>query len=404
MISAATAKGASVQPFEAIAVGAEARISRKITTEDILAFAAFSGDCNPLHVDEQFARTTSFQRPVAHGMIVASLVSTLVGMHLPGPGALWTRQDFRWLLPVFSGDTVDVSLRVTHKSAGTNTVTIEVRALNQNGKTVMEGDGAVMLLERRERRDEPSLSERVVFVTGASRGIGAAIARAFAAEGAAVAINYRNSAERADEICDEIQNSGGRAVTVQADISDASAAAAAIDRAANAFGQGVNILVNNAGMPVAPKPFLTMDWQDAQACLDVQVRGAFHCCQAVLPGMVEAKSGRIINIGSALTRTVPPAQWTAFVMAKAALLSLTRSLAVEFGPQGVQVNMVSPGMTETESIAAIPERLRKVQAMQTPLRRLATPEDIARTVVFLCSEGGQFLTGTEIPVAGGLVV
>ena len=91
-------------------------------------------------------------------------------------------------------------------------------------------------------------------------------------------------------------------------------------------------------------------------------------------------------------------------MAKAALLSLTRSLAVEFGPHGVQVNMVSPGMTETESIAAISERLRKVQAMQTPLRRLATPQDVAGAVVFLCSEAGQFITGTDVPVCGGFLV
>lgn len=404
MTAAAAIDNDNSPAFQAIEVGAEARLSRRITTEDIQAFAAFSGDRNPLHVDEQFARTTSFQRPVAHGMIVASLVSTLVGMHLPGAGALWTKQNFRWLLPVFAGDTVEVSLRVTHKSTGASTVTIEVRAVNQNGKAVMEGEGAVMLLERRQSRQEPSLSERVVLVTGASRGIGAAIALAFGKAGAAVAVNYLHNAERAQQICARIRSEGGRAFAVAADVSDRAAVNAATLQAAETFGKAVDVLVNNAGMPVEPKSFLAMSWQDAQECLDVQVRGAFHCCQAVLPGMVEGKSGRIVNIGSALTHNVPPAQWTAFVMAKAALLSLTRSLAVEFGPNGVQVNMVSPGMTETESIAAIPERLRKVQAMQTPLRRLATPEDIAGAVVFLCSEAGRFITGTDVPVCGGLLV
>jgi len=409
MIAAAQSNGSVVLAADtitmgAIEVGAEARLSRRITAEDIQAFAAFSGDRNPLHVDAEFARTTSFQRPVAHGMIVASLVSTLVGMHLPGAGALWTRQNFRWLLPVFAGDTVEVSLRVTHKSTGANTVTIEVKAVNQNGKQVMEGEGAVMLLERREVRKQPAISERVVLVTGASRGIGAAIALAFGKAGAAVAVNYLNNAGRAQQVCDQIQSVGGRAIAVKADVCDQAAVNAAANEAAGSFGKAVDVLVNNAGIEVVPKPFLAMSWQEIERSLDVGVRGAFHCCQTVLPGMVEGKSGRIVNIGSALTRNVPPAQWTAFVMAKAALASLTRSLAVEFGPHGVKVNMVSPGMTETESIAAIPERLRKVQAMQTPLRRLATPEDIAGAVLFLCSEAGEFITGTEVPVCGGAVV
>jgi 3-oxoacyl-[acyl-carrier protein] reductase len=117
--------------------------------------------------------------------------------------------------------------------------------------------------------------------------------------------------------------------------------------------------------------------------------------------MIQQKSGRIVNIGSILTWSVPPAQWSAFVVAKTALKALTRSLAAELGPSGVRVNMISPGTTETESTAAIPERLRKLQAMQTPLRRLATPEDIAQTALFLCGEASQFITGADIPVCGG---
>jgi 3-oxoacyl-[acyl-carrier protein] reductase len=388
--------------FEKIEVGAQARLSRRITAGDIEAFATLSGDRNPLHVDEQFARTTSFQRPVAHGMIVASCVSTLVGMHLPGPGALWTRQNFRWLAPVFANDTVEVSLSVTHKSTGSNTLTIEVKAVNQNGKTVMDGEGAVMMLERKQRSADGVLSERVALVTGGSRGIGAGIALALGQAGAAVAVNYRQSEQQAEQVCLQIREAGGRAIAVQGDVAEAVCVQTAAERAANAFGKPVDVLINNASSPIPPRAFLGMSWEEIQQVFNVQVRGAFLCAQAVLPGMIAQKSGRIVNIGSALTRNMPPPQWTALVTAKSALLGLTRSLAAEFGPQGVRVNMVSPGMTETDSIAGIPERLRKVQAMQTPLRRLAAAEDIARAVVFMCSEGGEFITGADVPVCGGL--
>jgi 3-oxoacyl-[acyl-carrier protein] reductase len=117
--------------------------------------------------------------------------------------------------------------------------------------------------------------------------------------------------------------------------------------------------------------------------------------------MMERNSGCIVNIGSIVTRNVPPVNLTGYALAKSALKSFTRSLAAELGPKGIRVNMVSPGITETDLIADVPERLRKVQAMQTPLRRLARPEDVARAVLFLCSEAGDYMTGADIPVCGG---
>ena len=117
--------------------------------------------------------------------------------------------------------------------------------------------------------------------------------------------------------------------------------------------------------------------------------------------MMQQKSGRIVNIGSVFTRGTPPANWSSVLIAKSAMSAMTRCLATELGPHGIRVNMVLPGLVETDSIAALPDRLRKVQAMQTPLRRLATPADIAAVVRALCTGMGDFVTGTEIPVCGG---
>lgn len=399
-----TATPLAARDIASIKAGDTAKLVKKITGADIAAFAQLSGDRNPLHVDAEFARGTSFQRPVAHGMILASYVSTLVGMHLPGPGALWSNQSFRWLKPVFAGDEVEVVLRVTQVSVGANTLTIEVSAVNQNGAKVMEGEGSVMLLTRTERKGEKALSERVALVSGSSRGIGAATAFELARAGACVGVNYLTQADAARSLCRAIADAGGNAFAVQADVTNPEAVAEAMELVSRQFGKPVDVVVNNAAIPPVAKPFLELGWQEVQDMIDVSVRGAFNCARVALPRMLEAGSGVIVNIGSALNHAAPPAQWTAFVTAKAALLAMTRSLAVEFGPKGVRVNMVSPGTTETDAIAAIPERLRKVQAMQTPLRRLAAPEDVARTVAFLCSEAGQYITGADIPVSGGATI
>jgi 3-oxoacyl-[acyl-carrier protein] reductase len=387
--------------FDSIQPGDTAVIRHTLTAEDVAAFAGLSGDYNPLHMEDEFAGKTHLRKRVVHGMLVASYVSTLIGMQLPGAGALWMQQSFRWRNPVFVGDTIEVTLKVAHKSHGSRILSIEINAMNQNGKPVMEGEGTVSVPELRSSNHEAPIRERVAFVSGGSRGIGASVARALAAAGASVLVNFKSGTTAAEELCHTIAASGGVAIPALADVNDPAAVLRAAGLAQEAFGRPVDILINCAGGAVPPRPFLDTNWDELQAALDVHVKGAYNCCKAVVPGMAAQKSGRIVNIGSILTWNVPPSQWTAFVMAKAALKAFTRSLAAELGPLGIRVNMISPGTTETESIAAMPERIRKLQAMQTPLRRLATPEDIAQTALFLCGEGSQFITGADIPVCGG---
>jgi 3-oxoacyl-[acyl-carrier protein] reductase len=390
--------------FEKVQPGDEAQFYKTITASDVDDFARFSGDRNPLHMDESFALRTRFQRRVVHGMLLASYVSALVGMHCPGPGALWSRQNYRWPAPVFIGDRIHLKLRVTHKSVGSRALTIEVAGVNQDGKVVMEGEGTVTALEELKRMKQAPMTERVAFVTGASQGIGAAIASVLAQAGASVVVHYQGESAAADELCAEIESTGGRAIAMRADTTDDDSVTAAVRNACEMFARPVSLLINNAGSFPEPRPFVQMTWDDVQTMLDGHLRAAFHCSQAVVPGMLEQKSGRIINIGSAFARNIPPANWSSFLIAKSAMQALTRCLAVELGPQGIRVNMVSPGLVETEAIGGLPERLRKVQAMQTPLRRLASPTEIAAVVCALCSDAGDFISGTEIPVCGGFQI
>jgi 3-oxoacyl-[acyl-carrier protein] reductase len=387
--------------IDKIQPGDEVTFTRIISAEDVENFAQVSGDRNPLHMYESFAARTHFQRRVVHGMLLANYVSALVGMRCPGPGALWSQQNFRWLSPAFIGDQVTIILKVLHKSTGARAVTIQVKATNQQGRSLMEGEGTVTALQEIEAPKEIPIGERVAFVSGGSRGIGAAIATALAEAGAAVVINYRSRVDVADEVSSAIRASGGRALALQADITDGSSVSDAIRRAQDHFSHPVDLLINNAGSLPEPRAFTQTTWENVQALLDVHVRGAFYCSQAVIPGMIQQKSGRIVNIGSVFTRGTPPANWSSLLMAKSAMQAMTRCLATELGPHGIRVNMVLPGLVETESIAGLPDRLRKVQAMQTPLRRLATPADVAAVVRGLCTSMGDFVTGTEIPVCGG---
>lgn len=393
--------------FSQIKIGDEASLRKKFLDVDVETFSKMSGDYNPLHVDEPFASKTTFRQRVVHGILSAAQVSALIGMKLPGPGALWTEQHFKFLKPVFIGDEVLFVVRVKHRSEATRTLVLELEATNQRNEVVLSGEGKVSILEDHTLEAEAAEAEPVappVLVTGSSRGIGAAIVRALAADGFPVIINHRDSLPQAQALAGELREAHSPVLVAKADVTDPVAVKEMCSRAEEAFGQPIGVLVNNASYGINPAALIDSSWEDLERHLSVQLRGALNCVQAVTPAMIQRKSGRIINIGSIVARGAPPAKWAGYAIAKSGLATLTRALAVELGPHGIRTNLVAPGMTETSLIASIPTRQRKLTAMQTPLRRLASGRDIARVVSMLCSEAGDFIHGAEIPVCGGAVM
>ena len=240
------------------------------------------------------------------------------------------------------------------------------------------------------------LAGKRALVTGASRGIGAAIALALADQGADVAITYERSAERAADIVRAIEAKGRRAIAIQADSADASAVKRSVDDAAERLG-GLDILVNNAGI-ARGGPVAEMSLADIDAILDVNVRSVVLASQAAIPRLSEG--GRIISIGSCLGERVPFPGVTVYSMSKSALLSFTRGLARELGPRGVTVNLVQPGSTDTDMNPADGEQSEMQRAM-TALGHYGKPEDIAAAVAFLASPAARQITGTTITVDGG---
>ncbi len=251
------------------------------------------------------------------------------------------------------------------------------------------------------------LAGKVALVTGASRGVGAAIANVLADEGAAVVVNYLKSEKLAEEVAGGIRGRGGRAVAHQADVTDEDAVKEMVEEAAGEFGP-VSVLVNNALPeyrfdPVGRKDFGSVGWEDFLQQLG-GLKGALHCSQAVVPGMVESGGGRILSILSNLINN-PVVPYHDYTTAKSALLGFSRNLAAELGPHNITVNMVAGGLIdETDASAPTTEEVRRLVAGSTPLRRLGTPEDLARAVLMFASPWSDFVTGQYITCDGGLVM
>jgi 3-oxoacyl-[acyl-carrier protein] reductase len=389
--------------FDSINVGDTAELQHTISTDDVDAFVNLTGDDNKIHVDPAFAKTTPLKRPVVHGMLGASFISTVIGTKLPGDGALWFSQSLEFLLPVRVGDIITVKAEVTRKIPREQVIELTTIILNQNGQRVTTGIAKVKVVEAVSKEDQPKRDgprKCVALVVGGTGGIGSAVALQLAHDGFDIAIHYFKNRVKADELHREILSLGRSCRSYQADVTCKEQIASLVEGVLRHF-ETITVLVNCATTHVVAVPFAQLDWNSMQMQVDSVLRSAFYLAHAVTPIMKQNKKGTIINLTTQYTEGTPPPELIPYIAAKSALNGFSKALAVELASSGVTVNMVSPGMTDTDLIADVPEKARLMSAARTPLRRLACPDDVAGAVSYLASVKASFLTGETIRVNGG---
>lgn len=250
-----------------------------------------------------------------------------------------------------------------------------------------------------DQKSLPSLHGKVALVTGASRGIGAAAAIRLAQGGASVVVNYFQNKDAAQKVLGEIESAGGRGMVFQADVTQSGQIDAMV-KAAKAQLGAIDVLVNNAYFPFQVSPLHEISWEKFHQAIDHELSAFYHCVQACLPAMKEKKAGRIIVVSTRLAQQPLP-RMGAYAAAKSALESMANTMAIELGPLGIAVNVVTPAFTLTDASMIMPEAFRERVKETRPLKKHLYPEDVAGAIAFLAGDEASMLTGSHILITGG---
>lgn len=245
------------------------------------------------------------------------------------------------------------------------------------------------------------LDGRYALVTGASRGIGRAIALRLAAEGAAVALNFAGNVAAAEAVRKEIESAGGKAILVPADVADKTAATEMVEKTIEAFG-AIDILVNNAGI-TRDGLLLRMKEEDWDAVLNTNLKGVFHCSKAAAKFMMKKRYGRIVNMASVVGLVGNSCQAN-YAAAKAGVIGFTKALAKELAGRGITVNAIAPGFIRSDMTDVLPDTVKETMLAGIPLGRAGEPEDVAKAALFLASDQAAYITGQVLTVDGGMVM
>jgi 3-oxoacyl-[acyl-carrier protein] reductase len=389
--------------YNEIQIGTVKKLTHKISKNDIERFVELTGDDNRMHTDLEYASRTSYKEPVAHGMLSASFISTIIGTKLPGDGALWFSQSLEFLIPVRIGDMLTIIAEVVKKDDKSNVIELKTNVLNQHKQFVIKGFAKVKVVEEELKEgssnDLDPKQNKVALVIGGSGGIGSAACKTLAKAGFDVAIHYLSNEKAARKAQDEVQKIGRKAYIFKSDITQKSSVLDMVSDVINRMGT-ITAMANCTTSKIPTIKFAALEWGDFDIHIQNQIKGTLNIVQAILPEMEKKGYGKIICLNTQALDT-PSGDWLAYITAKGALMGFCRALAFDLAPKGIRVNSVSPGMTQTELIGDIPERVKMVAAAKTPLRRLALPDEIASAITFLASTDSDYLCGETIRVNGG---
>ena len=345
-------------------------------------------------------------------LLTTLMLSTFVGMCLPGKHATFIDFQISFQKTTTLTKCLKLAGAIAFKSISTSTI-VENIIINEIDSeeasyataklTVKVNKPKVtmpLISEIAENDFDLNLKNKTALITGGSGGIGQTIAKYLALHGCKIALHYYRGKDEAERVASEINDNGGQAKVFPANVCDREQVRTMITNAAQQLGN-IDILVNNAVRDFYPKSFLELKWDDFQNELDVTLKGAFNCCQEVIPIMIKNQAGKIINISTIAAET-PSADQAKYVAAKSALIGLTRSLAVEFAQNKIQVNMIVPSIVKTDLTKHVSDLFFENIKRNIPMKRIATSNDIAKAVIFLSSSLSSYTTGQKIMVTGGI--
>ncbi|MDP9048693.1 MAG: SDR family oxidoreductase [Bacteroidota bacterium] len=392
--------------FSEINAGDKAEVIHTITDTDIEKFVDLTGDDNKLHINREFASKTDFKVPVVHGMLGASFISTLIGTKLPGDGALWFSQTLEFLRPVRVGDTITVEAIVISKNEKQQAIELKTDIYNQHKQIVTSGIAKVKIIEQiSEVNDTASIQkerEKVALILGATGGIGSATAKRLADDGYDIVIHYHFNKSKAIQLKKEIEAKNRKAIIVSSDL----LVQASVNDMMKEVNRHFNIItafVNSSTIKIPGVKFSDLNWTEMQNHFDINVKSSFQILKAILPSMEAEQYGKIVFLTSQAIET-PNANWLHYITAKSALMGFAKALAFEYASKNININIVSPSMTDTDLLADIPQKVKMLTEAKTPVKRLCKPEDVANAISFLLSDDSSFITGETIRVNGGQVM
>lgn len=396
-----------MKKFNEINIGDSATVVHTITDSDIEKFVELTGDDNKLHINKEFAKKTEFKKPVVHGMLGASFISTLIGTKLPGDGALWFSQTLEFLRPVRVGDTITVQAQVISKNDKSNTIELNTEIINQNKQVVTKGISKIKVIPLEEdintiNRIEFSDRKKTVLILGASGGVGRIVAEKLANEGYNLILHYNSNKVIIDELMLKSNKLGVEAISVKADLLSQIEIQELTLNIKRNF-SNLTGFINCSIVNIPNIKFEKLEWNDIQKHIDINIKSSFFLLKEILPIFESQRYGKIVFLTTQYIES-PVSELSHYLISKSALVGFVKSLAIEFASRGINVNMVSPSMIDTDLVADIPKKVKMLTEAKTPLKRLCTPEDVAEAVSFLMSDKSNFITGETIRVNGGQVM
>ena len=404
--------------FKDIYIGLEKKIFKTIKASDVDQFISLTGDKNPIHFDKSFTSKTLFKKPIVHGMLGASFLSTIVGNKLPGPGAVWFSQSLEFLSPVRVDDKLCIVAKVIYKDERFGIIKLNTEIFNQNNIKVLTGEAKVKItLTTKDKKTndlklKTKISEKKILnkkninktaiILGASGEIGGDVAMAFVKENYNVCLHYFKNEKKINDLIKILENKKSKIFKFKADIVNKKSTDLMMKEIYYKYGR-IDIIVNCTATKLITIKHRKSKWKNFEEQIENQVKGTFNIINSSYDYFKFRDGGKIINILSQAIDS-PANDLHHYTVGKSALFAYIKSVAAELAAHGIIINSVSPGLTNTDQTANLPEGLKLLSIAKTPLKRLCSKEDIVNAILYLASNKANFLCGETIRINGGQTI